>query len=123
MEFPPKSRREFVKQSSVLAGGLFISNLAGANFFSGSDDVIKIAVVGCGGRGTGAALQALTTKQKVKLVAMADAFQDRLDDCYKTLTADDTADSSGTPGSVKHKIDVPEERRFTGFDGYQKAMA
>ena len=107
----------------MLAGGLLISNLAGANFFSGSDDVIKIAVVGCGGRGTGAALQALSTKQNVKLVAMADAFQDRLDDCYKTLTADDVSDGSGTPRSVKNKIDVPEERRFTGFDGYQKAIA
>jgi predicted dehydrogenase len=123
MEFPPKSRREFVKQSTILAGGLFVSNLAGANYFSGADDVIKVAVVGCGGRGTGAAMQALSTNQNVRLVAMADAFRDRLDDCYKTLIAEENSDGTGTKSSLKNKIDVPEERRFTGFDGYQKAIA
>ena len=48
------SRRDFVKQSSLLAGGMIAAPLmSGANYFSGSDDVIKIALVGCGGRGTG----------------------------------------------------------------------
>src|SRR6476469_9736617 len=114
------SRREFVKQTGLLAGGLFVlPNLAGANFFSGADDVIKIALVGCGGRGTGAAMQALSTKQNVKLVAMADAFKDRLDDCYKTLNADDLSDY-GAKGNVKAKINVPDENKFIGFDAYQK---
>ena len=84
------SRREFVKQTGILAGGLVVlPSVAGANFFSGADDAIKVALVGCGGRGTGAAMQALSTKQNVKLVAMADAFQDRLDQCYQSLTAKD----------------------------------
>ncbi len=56
-----------------------------ANYFSGASDVIKIAVVGCGGRGTGAAVQALSTKQNVQLVAMADAFRDRLDSSYTNI--------------------------------------
>ena len=117
-----KSRRAFVKQSGMLAGGMLVlPTLSRANVFSGADDVIKVALVGCGGRGTGAAMQALLTKQNVKLVAMADAFKDRLDDCYKTLNADDLSDAGGT-GNVKAKIDVPEERRFVGFDGYQKAI-
>ena len=116
-----KTRREFVKQSSLIAGGLFATKLAGANFFSGADDVIKIALVGCGGRGTGAISQALSTKQNLKLVAMADAFRDRLDDCYKTITSDDTEGSGKV--NFKNKVDVPEERKFTGFDGYQKAIA
>jgi predicted dehydrogenase len=116
-----KTRREFVKQSSLIAGGLFATKLAGANFFSGADDVIKIALVGCGGRGTGAVSQALSTKQNLKLVAMADAFRDRLDNCYKTITSDDT--EGGGKVNFKNKIDVPEERKFTGFDGYQKAIA
>ncbi|MCG7860035.1 dehydrogenase, partial [Flavihumibacter sediminis] len=74
-----KSRREFVKNSGLLAGGLMAAPLLSqANFFSGSSDVIKVALVGCGGRGTGAAIQALLTKQNVKLVAMADAFRDNL---------------------------------------------
>src|SRR5436190_19399608 len=87
------SRREFVKQSTLLAGSLMAAPiLSNANYFSGADDVIKIALVGCGGRGTGAAMQALLTKQNVKLVAMADAFRDRLDSCYKTLNSDDISD-------------------------------
>jgi hypothetical protein len=65
------SRRDFVRQSTMLAGGLMASPLlTKANVFSGADDTIKIALIGCGGRGTGAAMQALLTKQNVKLVAM-----------------------------------------------------
>ncbi len=116
------SRRDFVKHGSLLAGGLMAAPLlSGANYFSGADDVIKIVLVGCGGRGTGAAMQALLTKQNVKLVAMADAFRDRLDNCYKSLTADDLSDS-GVSGDLKARIDVPEERKFVGFDAYQKAI-
>ena len=109
------SRREFVKQSSLIAGGLLAAPfLSNANFFSGADDVIKIALVGCGGRGTGAATQALLSKQNVKLVAMADAFSDRLEGCYKTIIQEDA--------SLKSKMDVPAERKFVGFDAYLKAI-
>lgn len=108
------SRREFVKNSSLLAGGLIATPfLTRANYFSGADDTIKIALIGCGGRGTGAATQALQTKQNVKLVAMADAFQDRLDNAYKAIG--DEIDAK--------KIDVPAERKFVGFDAYKKAIA
>ena len=118
------TRRDFVKGGTLLAGGLIAAPLLSrANYFSGAADTIKIALVGCGGRGTGACLQALLTKQNVKLVAMADAFRDRLDSCYKQLSADDLTEWSGTKGNVKNKIDVPEERKFVGFDGYQKAIA
>ncbi|MBC7828442.1 MAG: Gfo/Idh/MocA family oxidoreductase [Chitinophagaceae bacterium] len=111
------SRRDFVKNSTLLAGGLLAAPLfSKANYFSGSDDVIKVALVGCGGRGTGAALQALLSKQNVKLVAMADAFRDRLDNCLKKLQTDDDA------ATIQGKIDVPEERKFVGFDGYMKAI-
>jgi predicted dehydrogenase len=118
-----KTRREFVKQTGILAGGIFaLPNLAGANYFSGAEDTIKVALIGCGGRGTGAATQALSTKQNVKLVAMADAFRDRLDDCYKTLTSEDSSDGSGSKNLIKNRIDVPEERKFVGFDAFQKAI-
>lgn len=117
------NRRDFVKQGSLLAGGLIAAPLLSrANFFSGADDTIRVALIGCGGRGTGAAMQALLTKQNVKLVAMADAFRDRLDDCYKALTAEDISDWSGVKGNVKARVDVPEERKFTGFDAYMKAI-
>jgi predicted dehydrogenase len=118
------SRREFVKSSALLTGGvLAMPLLSKANFFSAADNVIKVALIGCGGRGTGAALQACLSKQNVKLVAMADAFRDRIDSCYKTLTKDDLSDWTGTAGNIKSKIDVPEERKYSGFDGYKKAIA
>ena len=114
------SRREFVKGTSLLAGGIMAAPIMSrANFFSGSEDTIKIAVVGCGGRGTGAAMQALSSKQNVKIVAMADAFKDNLDNCHKSLTDE----INNSIGELAKRLDVPEERRFTGFDGYQKAIA
>ncbi len=114
---PNKSatRRDFVKQSTLLAGGVLAAPLLSrSNLFSGADDTIKVALVGCGGRGTGAAVQALSTKQNVKLVAMADAFKDRLDRAYSRITNDENG--------VKGKVDVPEDRKFVGFDAYEKAI-
>ena len=112
-------RRDFVKQGSMLAGAIAAAPLiSNANFFSGSDDIIKVAVIGCGGRGTGAAVQALMSKQNVKIVAMADAFKDRLDECYKNVASELANAGPGTKGT----LDVPEERKFVGFDGYLKAI-
>jgi predicted dehydrogenase len=112
-------RRDFVKQGTMLAGAIPAAPLiSNANFFSGSDDVIKVAVIGCGGRGTGAAVQALMSKQNVKIVAMADAFKDRLDECYKNVAGELANAGAGTKGT----LDVPEERKFVGFDGYLKAI-
>jgi len=112
-------RRDFVKQGSMLAGAIAAAPIISrANFFSGSDDVIKVAVIGCGGRGTGAAVQALMSKQNVKIVAMADAFRDRLDECYINVSGELASAGAGTKGT----LDVPEERKFVGFDGYLKAI-
>lgn len=117
------TRRKFVKQSSLIAGGLMAVPILGrgTNFFSGSSGEIKVAVIGCGGRGTGAAFQALQSKQNVKIVALADAFKDRLNDCYNKLMTEDLSDM-GIKGNFKAKVDVPESRRFVGFDAYQKAI-
>jgi len=115
-----KSRRAFMKQTSLIAGGLIAAPLINrANYFSGADDVIKVVLIGCGGRGTGAAMQALQSKQNVKLVAMADAFADNIEQCYKSLTNDK---SDAASASAVSRIDVPAERRFSGFDAYQKAI-
>ena len=121
-----KSRREFVKQGTLLAGGLMAAPLLSrANLFSGADDAIKIALIGCGGRGTGACMQALLTKQNVKLVAMADAFRDRLDSCLKNLSADDISDWSGGKGNIKARIDFDdlhfERRRYDGWEAYAQS--
>jgi len=118
------SRRDFVKNGSLLAGGLMAAPLLSqANYFSGADDTIKIALIGCGGRGTGAATQALSTKENVKLVAMADAFANRIENCYKQLVSGQDDWSGSSSKDLKSRVDVPEERRFTGFDAYKKAIA
>ncbi|HNT49384.1 MAG TPA: Gfo/Idh/MocA family oxidoreductase [Cyclobacteriaceae bacterium] len=115
-----QSRREFVKKTSLIAGSLaalpFVSKSQPVN--TSVDDAIKIALIGCGGRGTGAAMQALLTKQNVKLVAMADAFRDRVDQCFNALT-----DADNEEGNVSDRVAVPEENKFVGFDGYKKAIA
>jgi myo-inositol 2-dehydrogenase / D-chiro-inositol 1-dehydrogenase len=107
------SRREFLKTSSVLAAGAAVTGTLGIgrSAHAAGDDEIKIALIGCGGRGTGAAEQALSTAGKVKLVAMADAFRDRIDKAYTHLS-----------DLKKDRVDVPEERKFVGFDAYQKAI-
>lgn len=107
-----KERREFLKASALVAGGVMMSGYSWAGTNSSVEDTIKIALIGCGDRGTGAAFQALSTKNNIKLVAMADAFQDRLDSSYKLL-----AEKFGA------KIDVPKDRQFVGFDAYAKAIA
>jgi predicted dehydrogenase len=124
MEKQSTTRRDFVKKTTLAASSIIAMPwVAEGNFFNSSaDDTIKVALIGCGGRGTGAAMQALLTKQNVKLVAMADAFKDRLDECYKNLMQDDLSDWSGAAGNIKNKIDVTEETKFVGFDGYKKAI-
>ncbi len=113
-----QSRRDFVKQTSLLAGGIMaLPIISQANYFSGADDVIKIAIVGCGGRGTGAATQALSTKQNVQLVAMADAFKDRLDSAYKNIG------EALKEGGLDKRLQVKEENKFVGFEAYKKAIA
>jgi len=105
-------RREFLKASALVAGGVMMGGYSWAGMPSSNDDTIKIALIGCGDRGTGAAFQALSTKFNLKLVAMADAFQDRLDNSYKAISTKFGA-----------KVDVPKERQFVGFDGYKQAIA
>jgi myo-inositol 2-dehydrogenase / D-chiro-inositol 1-dehydrogenase len=119
------NRREFLKTSSLFTGGALLSSLpfSSYGYHNSADDAIKVALIGCGGRGTGAAAQALSTKQNVKLVAMADAFQDRLDGAFTALTKRKYKDDAGAEIDIKTKIDVPKERMFVGFDAYKQAMA
>lgn len=120
MKTSTPTRRDFIKQSTLAAGSLMAMPIvSNAEFFNSSaDDTIKIALIGCGGRGTGAVTQALLTKQNVKLVAMADVFQDRLENCLKAIMTDEDG-----PKNVKERVAVKEENKFVGFDGYKKAMA
>lgn len=106
---PSDSRRAFLKSAGVVAAattGLALQR----SVHAGGSDVLKVGLIGCGGRGTGAALQALKADANVKLVALGDVFEDRLKLCLTALKRDE---------SLKEKIDVPEERQFTGFDNYK----
>ncbi|MFP6613711.1 MAG: Gfo/Idh/MocA family oxidoreductase [Pirellulales bacterium] len=110
-----ETRRQFLKTSTVVAAGTVAGTLAvPRNVHAAGGDEIKIGLVGCGGRGTGAAAQAMNTQAKtgpVKLIAMADAFEDNVEKRYKALS-----------GNYKKQMDVPKERRFHGFDAYKKLM-
>lgn len=108
------SRRNFVKSSALVTAGMLLPGMelsAMANVFN--DKKLKIAVVGCGGRGTGAANQALKADDNVELVAIADAFQDQLD---KSLTNLQKA-YEGTG-----KVNVKDKNKFVGFDAYKMAI-
>ena len=128
------TRRDFLKQTSLAAAG--VAAIAQFPFVTTShaapDGVVNIGVIGCGGRGTGAALDALgaatnviypksgyhtedaagnsvATQKNVKIMALADIFPDRLDRCRKQL--------------AKINMEIPEEACFTGFDAYKKLLA
>ncbi|MEH6308492.1 Gfo/Idh/MocA family oxidoreductase [Olivibacter sp. CPCC 100613] len=106
-----QQRRDFLKTSAVIAGSTMLSSIPFMGH-SSVNDTIKIALIGCGGRGTGAASQALSTKFNLQLVAMADAFRDQLDNSHKDLSE-----------KFKDKVNVPEDHKFVGFDAYAKAIA
>lgn len=105
------TRRTFLKQSggaaltAALAGGL------AARSYAAGDETIKVVLIGCGGRGTGAAANALATKGPTKLVGMADVFPNRLASSLANLSK-----------QFPKQVEVPPERQFIGMDGYKKAI-
>lgn len=109
------TRRDFVKASTITAGGLMLSSLPlSSSAYAGGNDTLKVALIGCGNRGTGAAFQTLNADDGVQLVAMADILEDRLEESYNGLVQR----YGGTD-----KLNVPEEHKFLGFDGYKHAIA
>lgn len=106
------TRRAFLQSTAgtVAAAGA-VERAIAARSYAGEDNTIRIALVGCGGRGTGAASQALSTAGPTKLVAMADVFADRLEASLKQLGAQHS-----------DQLDVPPDRRFLGTDAFKKAI-
>jgi predicted dehydrogenase len=106
------SRREFLKNTGRVAAASALAGIAIPHVHAAEDNTIRVALVGCGGRGTGAAANALSVPNvSMKLVAMADVFPGRLNSSYEELKKD-----------IGAKAELPEDRRFIGFDAYQKAM-
>ena len=100
-------RREFMKAGALVTAATLLPGMASAQGSAGKE--IKVALIGCGGRGTGAASQSLNVPG-TKLVAMADAFEDNLKKAHDSLQK-----------QFKERVDVPAERRFVGFDAFKKA--
>jgi predicted dehydrogenase len=106
------SRRQFLQATGGLAVGSIMPRIANAGYHNDVNDEIRVALVGCGGRGSGAALNAIkNTSGPCRLVAMADVFEDRLDASFSSLAA-----------SGGDAVDVPDDRKFLGFDAYKQAM-
>jgi len=108
---PATSRRDFLKATSGVLTGAALAGAIGTRAYAGESNTIKIALVGCGGRGTGAAANALSTRGPTKLVAMADVFGQRLESSLDNLSK-----------SFAKQIDVSAGRKFIGMDGYKKAI-
>ncbi len=113
---PEVSRREFLKSSALATAGVAALSQSPSAWAADAGGTLRIGLIGCGGRGTGAAAQALNADKNVKLVAMADAFSPRLESSLKTLqkqveNSDNTA-----------KLDVAPENRFIGFDAYKEVI-
>src|SRR5581483_1860633 len=106
------SRRDVMKKAGQVAAVGALAGVALPQVHAGGSETIKLALVGCGGRGTGAAGDAMNSRNgPVQLVAMADVFTNRLDGSFQNLQR----------GHAR-KMDVPNERKFIGFDAYRQAM-
>ena len=106
------SRREFLKKSSTFVAASALAGVALPHVHAADSQTVKVALVGCGGRGTGAAGNALsTTGGPIKLVAMADVFENKMRNSFQTLRR-----------AFERKMDVPDEHKFLGFDAYKKAI-
>jgi predicted dehydrogenase len=112
------TRRDMIRTSGGIAVASALAGMAVPHVHAGESHSVNVALVGCGGRGTGAAIDALATNKTgpVRLVAMADIFPKKLALSHKIIRTDED-------GRYAKYVDVPDEHRFIGFDAYQKAMA
>ena len=111
---PVTTRRELFQTAGSLAAVSALAGVAIPSVHAAGTDLIQVALIGCGGRGTGAATNALSTNGgPIRLVAMADVFEEKLFKSYKALYSDK---------AVNGKLDVPADRQFIGFNAYKEAM-
>ncbi len=121
------TRRDFLKTSGKAAAGAALAVGFARPGYTAENNTLQVALVGCGGRGAGAAANALaTTSGPIKLVAMADLFQDRLDRSHEALKSAATRKAGSADswlgGYNGAQVDAPPDRQFLGFDAYRKAM-
>ncbi|MFN9603824.1 MAG: Gfo/Idh/MocA family protein [Planctomycetota bacterium] len=106
------NRRNFIKSTTSFAAAAGVTSTLARSVHAAEDNKIRVALIGCGGRGTGATENALNVNNgEIELTAMADVFEERLSSSYAKLKE-----------SFPNKVDVPKDRQFVSFDGYKKAM-
>ncbi len=106
------NRRQFIQTGSAITGGLLAAGVVAPKVHAAGSDVIKVGLVGCGGRGSGAANEILYADKGIQLTAMADLFSHQLQDCHDRLLK-----------RYPEQCKVSGDQRFTGFDAYEKLMA
>ncbi len=106
------NRRNFLKKTTAAAAGAALTSTVARTAHAAGSDEIRFVLIGCGGRGSGASMNIMSTKGNVKLVAMADPFVDKAEMALNRLSK----------GENENKVDVPKERIFGGLDGYKKAI-
>ena len=111
------TRRDFMKTGTAsVVGGAIVSSLSDRMVHAASDDTLKVGLIGCGGRGSGAAMNAMRADPNVKLTAMADLFDDRLQRARKNIQA------SLKGAEMEDKYAVADDHAFSGFDAYKHLL-
>ena len=105
------SRRRFLRSAATTASAAALTARISPRAYAASSEAMKIGLIGCGGRGLGAVVSALTVNRQAKLTAMAEAFGDRLQRGRENLR-----------GRMGEQIAVDDDHCFTGFDGYRKLL-
>ncbi len=109
---PGATRRDFLKATGQVAAASALAGVAIPSVHAGEDNTIRVALIGCGGRGSGAAIDGLSVQGgPIKLIAMADVFKDRLDASLDAIQKE-----------KPDQVDVPDDRKHIGFDAYKRAM-
>src|SRR4051795_7953548 len=120
---PDGSRREFLKTTAATVAGLGLAGAMAPAVHAAGDESLKVALIGCGNRGAGALLQALSTEGPVKLWALADAFSDRLEQCLggvrRSMSGEQrergaSKSARRKAGSSRDALELPNERKFVG---------
>lgn len=109
------TRRDFVKATAIVAGGAVPLSVIATSAYGAGSDQLKAGLIGCGGRGTGAAFNILQASDQVRLVALADVFRDWLDGCRSNLLSEKHAN--------RDQVQLPDDRCYVGFDAYKQLIA
>jgi len=114
-DFGGVNRRQFVKFSAAAAAAALTPGIIARGAYAGGRDSVKVGIIGCGGRGTGAGVNSLQANEATRITALADVFPERVESCRKNIQGQEAAKGG--------RADIPDDLCFTGFDAYKKLLA